>query len=128
MFSFPCHFSCPYRCQEDLNCAQLVLKHAEARLGRPWPADIYRANASFYSGLGIGGICCGLLGALCVLGLVYDEDEAKQKGLILMEQFQALYGTLLCPRLQQITSDDCDAILTTINRLLDPLLPEPPIS
>ena len=111
--------------KQDLNCAQQILKYTEIDLKHPWPEEVYKAHAAFHSGLGIGSICCGLLGAISVLGMLYDEDTARQKVLVLLDQFQAIYGTLLCPRLQQITQDDCESILLTIHRILQPLLPEP---
>lgn len=118
-------YACPYRSTNELNCSQQIIKYAEAYLGKPWTADVYEAHAAFHSGLGIGSTCCGLLGALSVLGMLYDEDTARQKGLILMDQFQAMYGTLLCPKLQHMTQDDCESILQNIFRILKPLLPEP---
>ena len=115
----------PFRGSENSNCAQQVLQYAADRRGIPWSPEVYKANAAFHSGLGIGSICCGLLGAFSVLGMLYDEDTARQKCLILMDQFQAIYGTLLCPRLQKMTDDECTSIIQTINRLLEPLILEP---
>lgn len=115
----------PFRSSLESNCAQQVLQYAADYRKIPWSPEVYKANAAFHSGLGIGSICCGLLGAFSVLGMLYDEDTARQKCLILMDQFQAIYGTLLCPKLQRLTDDECASVIQTINSLLEPLIQEP---
>ena len=113
--------SLPSPCQEA--CARCILRAAQGEV--PWSEDLYRSLSSFYNGLGIGSICCGLLGAVMVIGLnCPDEQLARQKTLRLLDKVQQKYGSLYCPRLKD-PSDDCQALLEDIQQLTRETLREP---
>jgi hypothetical protein len=111
-------FSCPD------TCARCILFSfcEEGRAGRPDTDPLYRSLASFTNGLGIGSICCGLLGAAMLFGLHGSEEEARQKTLLLFQAIQEKYGSLYCPHLKQ-EGDDCQALLSEIRRQTERLLP-----
>ena len=103
-------------------CARCILHAAQGEL--PWSEDLYRSLSSFYNGLGVGSICCALLGAAMVFGLSCSEADARQKTLLLFQRIQGKYGTLYCPRLRS-PEDDCQALLQDIDRLTHEILDEP---
>jgi len=94
-------------------------------------SELYRSLASLYNGLGVGSICCGLVGAIMAIGLACDdENQAREKTLLLLHHIQEKYGSLYCPRLHSY-EDDCHSLLediTTYTRnILSTSLTPPPI-
>ncbi len=102
-------------------CARCVL-HAFQQDFSP-SSELYRSLASFYNGLGVGSICCGVVGAVMAIGLACnDETQAKEKTLLLLQHVQEKYGCLYCPRLRSY-EDDCRSLLEDITMFTRNILP-----
>ena len=114
-------------CEET--CARCVLRafYPEMTVS----SELYSSLSSFYNGLGIGSLCCGLIGGLMAIGLSCGENErlAREKSLQLMQYIQEKCGSLYCPRLRS-DADACHALLEDIITYTKNILssPSPPLS
>ena len=106
-----------YKNGED--CSRCILKAAQYRYGLYIPEEIFRAFSSFSNGYGVGGMCAALNGAIAVLGLIYDENEAKTKSLMLLSRFRKKYGGYNCSSVYSAVSGDCAKVIGDVSQMLE---------
>ncbi|MBR5269631.1 MAG: C-GCAxxG-C-C family protein [Anaerotignum sp.] len=105
------------------NCSRVILQAAAEEYGFSLSKDILAACGGINGGFGIGGICSGLVAAVMVLGLLFDEEEVKWKRILFLMKVQERYGSLECGRLSALQTD-CKEILEGIADILQEVIEE----
>ena len=103
------------------NCSRIILLAAAEEYGLSLSADILSACSGIQGGFGIGGICSGLVAAVMVLGLLFEEETAKTKRLQFLMQIQERDGFLDCGRLS-LQKADCNVLLSEIADILQNII------
>ena len=110
-------------CDLGENCSRVILQAAAEEYGFSLSEDILAACGGINGGFGIGGICSGLVAAVMVLGLLFDEEEVKWKRILFLMRVQERYGSLECGRLSALQTD-CKEILEGIADILQEVIEE----
>ena len=105
------------------NCSRVILQAAAEEYGFSLSKDILAACGGINGGFGIGGICSGLVAAVMVLGLLFDEEEVKWKRILFLMRVQERYGSLECGRLSALQTE-CNEILEGIADILQEVIEE----
>ncbi len=106
-------------CQDGANCSRIILQAAAEEYDFSLSQDILTACSGISGGFGIGSLCSGLTAAVMVLGLLFDEDEVKEKRILFFFLVQEKLGFLDCMRL---STDDCSDILEIIGEVLQEVI------
>lgn len=105
------------------NCSRMILLAAAEEYGISLSADILSACKGLQGGFGVGGMCSGLVAAIMVLGLLFEEENVKIRCILFLLRMQERYGSLDCCRLSAIHGD-CENILEGIAELLQEVIEE----
>ena len=108
-------------CAAGENCSRTILQAAAEEYGFSLSEDILSACGGITGGFGIGGLCSGLVAAVMVLGLLYNEEEVKMKRILFLLQAQERFGMLDCCRLSAL-GEDCSKLLEDIAEILQEVI------
>lgn len=108
-------------CDAGENCSRIILQTAAEEYGFSLSEDILAACGGINGGFGINGMCSGLVAAVMVLGLLYDEEEIKMKRLLFLLKAQERFGGLDCCRLSAL-GEDCSGLLEEIAEILQEVI------
>ena len=108
-------------CDAGENCSRVILQAAAEEYGFSLSEDILAACGGINGGFGIGGMCSGLVAAVMVLGLLYDEEEVKLKRILFLLKAQEYFGALDCCRLSAL-GEDCSSLLEKIADILQEVI------
>ena len=111
---------CRY-CKEGANCSQVILLAADEEYGLSLPKEILDACKGISGGFGIQGMCSGVVAAVMVLGLLFDEEEVKEKRILFLIEVQERFGALDCCRLA-MHREDCEGLLEEIAEVLQEVI------
>ena len=103
------------------NCSRIILQAAAEEYGISLSEDILSACGGINGGFGIGSMCSGLVAAVMVLGLLFDEEEVKLRRILLLLRMQEQFGDLDCCRLSA-RGENCYSILEKISELLQEVI------
>ena len=106
-------------CQAGENCSRIILQAAAEEYDISLSQDILTSCSGISGGFGIGSLCSGLIAAVMVLGLLFDEETIKEKRILFFFLVQEKLGVLDCMRL---SSDDCSEILEMIGEVLQEVI------
>ena len=106
-------------CQTGENCSRIILQAAAEEYDISLSQDILTSCNGISGGFGIGSLCSGLIAAVMVLGLLFDEETVKEKRILFFFLVQEKLGALDCMRL---SSDDCSEILEMIGEVLQEVI------
>lgn len=102
-----------YYLQEDMNCAETILRAANDEYGLGLDPVGLRTMAGFGGGMGIGSTCCGALsGAIAAISVRFtltkshDNPMIKELCRTFLERFAARHGTIDCDPLKELYRDD----------------------
>lgn len=109
------------RCDAGENCSRIILQAAAEEYGISLSEDILAACGGINGGFGIGGMCSGLVAAVMVLGLLFDEEEIKIKRILFLIKVQERFGYLDCCRLSALEGD-CSGVLEDIAEILQEVI------
>ena len=107
--------------QTGANCSQVILLAAAEEYGVSLPQEVLDVCKGISGGFGIQGMCSALVAAVMVLGLVFDEEEVKQKRIVFLIQAQESLGALECGRLA-VQREDCLELLEEIATILQEVI------
>lgn len=108
------------------DCSRILLQSAAEEYGLELPEALFPACSGLNGGLGINGICGGLLAAVMVLGLLFEGETLKTKRIQLLSAAQGRFGALDCCRLSALgDGTDCRALLEEIAELLQTVVEQP---
>ena len=108
-------------CDRGENCSRIILQAAADEYGFGLSEDILAACSGLNGGFGIGGMCSGLVAAVMVLGLLFEEEEIKGKRILFLIKAQERFGALDCCRLSAL-GEDCSGILEDIADILQEVM------
>lgn len=108
-------------CAAGENCSRIILLAAAEEYGFSLSEDILAACGGINGGFGINGMCSGLVAAVMVLGLLFDEEEIKQKRILFLIKAQVRFGGLDCCRLSAL-GDGCGTVLEEIAEILQEVI------
>ena len=111
-------------CADGENCSRIILHAAAEEYGISLSEDILAACRGIQGGFGIHGMCSGLVAAVMVLGLLFDEEEIKWKRLLFLLKAQERFGGLDCCRLSALGREDCSELLEKIAEILQEVIEE----
>ena len=106
-------------CQTGENCSRIILHAAAEEYDISLSQDMLTSCSGISGGFGIGSLCSGLIAAVMVLGLLFDEEMVKEKRIQFFFLVQEKLGVLDCMRL---SSDDCGEILEIIAEVLQEVI------
>ena len=106
-------------CQAGENCSRIILQAAAEEYDISLSQDILTSCNGISGGFGIGSLCSGLIAAVMVLGLLFDEETAKEKRILFFFLVQDKLGVMECMRL---SSDDCTELLEMIGEVLQEVI------
>ena len=106
-------------CQTGENCSRIILQAAADEYNISLSQDILTSCNGISGGFGIGSLCSGLIAAVMVLGLLFDEETVKEKRILFFFLVQEKAGVLDCMRL---SSDDCTELLEMIGEVLQEVI------
>ena len=106
-------------CQAGENCSRIILQAAEEEYDISLSQDILTSCNGISGGFGIGSLCSGLIAAVMVLGLLFDEETVKEKRILFFFLVQEKAGVLDCMRL---SSDECTELLEMIGEVLQEVI------
>ena len=106
-------------CQTGENCSRIILQAAAEEYDISLSQDILTSCNGISGGFGIGSLCSGLIAAVMVLGLLFDEETVKEKRILFFFLVQEKAGVLDCMRL---SSDDCTELLEMIGEVLQEVI------
>lgn len=110
---------------EGYNCSQCLLKAAAEKYDLDIPDNFLSGFNAINDGFGIGGICSALVAGFVVFGLMFDEEAAKVKRLMLLSRFHSAAGSFDCCELSGGSNDNgCICIVMLAARLTDEIIAE----
>lgn len=107
--------------QAGESCSHIILLAAADKYNLTLSEDMMNSCRAIRAGFGIGGICSGLIAGVMVLGMLFDEEEARQKSLQLFCMFQGTYQCMDCGRLA-VNREDCEDVLVEIGERLEEIV------
>lgn len=107
-----------YWCREGENCSRAILRAAADKYGFPYTSEMENCCAAVNAGFGIGTFCSGIIACIMVLGMLFDEEEAKAKRLEFLMEFRDVYGSLDCGVLSGNRAD-CIELMGEMGRMLE---------
>lgn len=108
-------------CHGGDNCSQIILRAAAEEYDFFLPEELLAACGGISGGFGINGMCSGLVAAVMVLGLLFEEEELKQKRILFLLKAQERFGGLDCCRLSAL-GVDCSGVLEDIGEILQEVI------
>lgn len=109
--------------EEGESCSHIILKAAAEWYGLVLSEEMINSCRAITAGFGIGGICSALVAAVMVLGIMFDEEEAKTKSLLLFSAIQGSYKCMDCARLAA-GCENCTNLLLEIGENLEQIIDE----
>ena len=106
-------------CQAGENCSRIILQAAAEEYDISLSQDILTSCSGISGGFGIGSLCGGMIAAVMVLSLLFDEETVKEKRILFFFLVQEKLGVLDCMRL---SADDCSEILEMIGEVLQEVI------
>ena len=112
--------------RQGWNCAQCILKAAEAVYGLPVSRQCMNACAGVSTGFGVGGLCSVLIAGVMALGLLFDEATVKRLRVRLFTAFHDKYTCTDCGALKAKRGDgaQCEAIVAEVASLVETIVAE----
>ena len=110
-------------CERGESCSRIMLRAAAEEYGFTLSEAILAACSGITGGFGINGICSGLVAAVMVLGLLFEEDDVKIKRMIFLLKVQERLGALDCCRLSA-KGENCMEVLEEIAEILQEVIEE----
>jgi C_GCAxxG_C_C family probable redox protein len=112
--------------RKGYNCSQAVIKAAEHRFGIRVPAQSIDMCRGVNNGFGSGNICCALIGAVMVFGIMFSESKTKALRIKLLDAFAQRRGSLSCGALTRNGRDSsvCVGIVGDIAELTEEIIVE----
>lgn len=107
------------------NCSQCLLKAAKEKYDIKDMTDEQIVSCSAVnSGFGTGGICCVLVAAIMVFGMMFDEDTAKRMRIRLLTEFQMTCGNINCGRMRgySVGSEGCSVVIDVIWNIMTKII------
>lgn len=108
---------CKY-CEKGANCSQVILLAAAEEYGFSLPQEVLDVCSGISGGFGIQGMCSGIVAAVMVLGLLFTEEEVKEKRILFLIRMQERLGALDCGRLSA-KREECVGLLEEIAEILE---------
>lgn len=96
--------------EKNLNCSQIVFNEVCKNCHKKICEDENNMLGGISAGFGVGNICSGIVGAMCAMGLFFDEYEMKSIRVQFIVDFNEKFGSLDCSILCQ-KGIDCQEIL-----------------
>ena len=108
-------------CEAGESCSRIILLSVAEEYGISLSQDILSVCGGIQGGFGIGGMCSGLVAAVMALGLLYDEEEIKEKRILFLLKVQERFGYMDCCRLS-VLGEDCTPLLMEIAEILQEII------
>ena len=105
------------------SCSRIILRAAAEEYGISLSEMILAACSGITGGFGINGMCSGLVAAVMVLGLLFEEEVVKRKRILFLLRVQEHFDGLDCCRLSAC-GKDCGAVLMEIAEILQEIIEE----
>lgn len=109
-----------YYNQYGYNCSQCILMAAKRKFGIHIDCQTLRSCSAINNGFGYGGLCCALVAGILLLGILFEEGQAKCLRMELLDKFQETFQSLNCAKLCQ--THDCTEVIAVCATLLEEIL------
>lgn len=110
-----------YYHEKGYNCSFVILKAGAEKYGVALPEEAQQSCCAVSSGFGVGSICCALVGAVLLFGLLFSEEQAKLLRMKLFVLFHDKYETLNCCAISA-KRQDCIEVIGDIAELTEQLI------
>ena len=112
-----------YYLQEEMNCAETLLRAANDEYGLGLDPVGLRTMAGFGGGMGIGSTCCGALtGSVAAISVRFTSTKSHENPLVkdlcraFLEGFAARHGAIDCDLLKDLYRDSRSGCLPVVER------------
>ncbi len=110
-----------YYHEKGYNCSFVILKAGAEKYKLTLPEEAEQSCCAVSSGFGVGSICCALVGAVMLFGLLFSEEKAKLLRMQLFVLFHDKYETLNCCAISA-HREDCTDVITDVASLTENLI------
>ena len=110
-----------YYHEKGYNCSFVILKAGAEKYGIDLPEEAEQSCCAVSSGFGVGSICCALVGAVLLFGLLFSEEKAKTLRMQLFVLFHDKYESLNCCAISA-HRQDCIEVIGDIAVLTEELI------
>lgn len=107
-------------CKNGENCSRSILVAGGIKYNLELPQKTIDCCNGISAGFGFGGICSALVAGVMLLGILYDDNEAKQKSLVLFCAIQGEFGGLECCNIGGV--DNCYELIGMIAECLEEII------
>ena len=101
--------------EKNLNCSQSVFRTVCENCGIDADEKMLDMLNGISSGFGINGICSAVVGGLCALGCVFDEEEMKTIRLMFFMDFNERFLSLNCGTIWS-SDEECGDIMDFVQK------------
>ncbi len=109
-------------CETEKGCSRIILQAAAEEYDFFLPKELLDACSGINGGFGIHGMCSGLVAAVMVLGVLFEEEEVKRKRILFLLKAQERFGALDCCYLSGMFEEDCSKLLEEIANILQEVI------
>lgn len=109
-------------CMNGENCSKSILIAGGIKYELDLTKETINCCNGISSGFGFGGMCSAIVGAVMLLGLLYDDDIAKQKSLVLFYMLQDKMGCFDCCSIAG--AENCYSLIAIIADCLEQIIDE----
>ncbi len=110
-----------FYCTQGYNCSLAILKAGADRFGIVLSHEMENSCHAMSNGFGIGSICCALVAAVELFGMLFEEEKAKILRMQLFLAFHEKFGSLNCCKLSCCRAD-CSEILAYVAEMSEQLI------
>ena len=106
---------------QGYNCSLAILKAGAEHFGIVISEALENSCSAVSNGFGVGSICCALVAAIELFGILFEEERAKTLRMQLFLSFHERFGSLNCCKLS-CCRQDCSEILAYVAELTERLI------
>lgn len=108
-------------CMNGENCSRSILLAGSIKYNLDLEDTTVNCCGGISSGFGFGGMCSAIVAGVMLLGIIYpNDDEAKQKSLVLFFDVQSQLGSMNCSCIAG--EDNCYHLLSVISDALENII------
>lgn len=110
-----------YYHENGCNCSFAILKAGAEKYHVNLSEEAEQGCCAVSSGFGVGSICCALVGAVVLFGLLFSEEKAKLLRMQLFVLFHDKYETLNCCAISA-QRQDCMEVIADVADITEQLI------
>lgn len=115
---------------EGYNCCESIIMSANKKYNLNISNKELKLASCINNGFGVGSLCGSIIGAIMVLGLVFEKKEPPEHSSIshirmdFIDEINSRFKTLNCSQICKlpIAKDNCNDIVCIVSEVLDEII------